>query len=184
MAGYKLLRFMDVISTITRTRRNHKMKTKPPSLLVEESTGTRWSLHPKTCTFGVASEKFLRYLVTRRGIEADPDEISAILNMKSLTCMKEVQMLNERLTVLNRFISRSTDKCMPFFQALKKMESTSAGVKNTKQPSKDWRGIWLYHPYCQSLPWKKCYIFTLPSQSQLWAESWFVKTKASRTVLR
>jgi len=29
-------------------------------------------------------------------------------------------MLNERLAVLNRFISRSMDKCMPFFQALKK----------------------------------------------------------------
>jgi len=51
-------------------------------------------LNPKKCTFGVASGKFLGYLVTRWGIEADPDQIYAILNIRLLTCMKEVQMLN------------------------------------------------------------------------------------------
>ena len=54
------------------------------------------------CTFGVASKKFLGYLVTQRGIEADPDQISAILNMRSPTYIKEVQMLNGRLIALNR----------------------------------------------------------------------------------
>jgi len=34
--------------------------------------------------------------------------------------MKKVQILNGRLAALNRFISQSTDKCMPLFQALKK----------------------------------------------------------------
>jgi len=53
------------------------------------------------CTFRVASEKFLGYLVTRWGIEADPEEISAILNMKLPTGVKEVQMLNGRLIALN-----------------------------------------------------------------------------------
>jgi len=77
-------------------------------------------LNIESCTFGVASGKFLGYLVTQRGIKADPDQISAILNMKSPTHVKEVQMLNGRLAPLNRFISRSTDKCRPFFQALKK----------------------------------------------------------------
>ena len=79
-------------------------------------------LNPEKCTFGVASGKLLGYLVTRRGIEVDPnpDQISAILNRKSHICMKEVQMLNGRLVALNRFISRSTDKCKPFFQASKK----------------------------------------------------------------
>ena len=67
----------------------------------------------------VAFENFLGYLVTQRGIKVDPDQISAILNMKSPTCVKEVQMLNRHLAALNRFISRSTDKCKPFFQVLK-----------------------------------------------------------------
>jgi len=78
-------------------------------------------LNPKKCTFGVASGKFLGSLVTQRGIKADSDQISTILNMKLSTCVKEVQMLNERLAAaLKRFISRSTDKCRVFFQDLKK----------------------------------------------------------------
>ena len=40
--------------------------------------------------------------------------------MKSPTCVKEIQMLNGRLTTVNQIISSSTDKCKPFFQALKK----------------------------------------------------------------
>jgi len=77
-------------------------------------------LNPKKCTFGMTSEKFLRYLVTQWDIEADPDKIFATPNMKSSTCVKEVQMLNGHLAALNRLISRSTDKCKPFFQGLKK----------------------------------------------------------------
>ena len=68
----------------------------------------------------MASRKFLGYLVTQRDIEADPNQIFAILDMQSPTCVKVVQMMNRRLAALNRFISRSTIKCMPFFQTLKK----------------------------------------------------------------
>ena len=77
-------------------------------------------LNPDKCTFEVAFRKFLGYLVTPWGIKVDPDQISAILNMKSPAGAKEVQVLNGRLLALNRFISRSTDKCRPFFLTLKK----------------------------------------------------------------
>jgi len=77
-------------------------------------------LNPDKCTFEVAFRKFLGYLVTPWGIKVDPDQISAILNMKSPAGVKEVQVLNGRLLALNRFISRSTDKCRPLFLALKK----------------------------------------------------------------
>jgi len=42
------------------------------------------------------------------------------MGMESTTCVKKVQMLNGRLITLNRFLSRSTDKCKLFFQAIKK----------------------------------------------------------------
>ena len=35
-------------------------------------------LNPAKCAFGVSSGKFLGYLVTRRGIEANPSQIAAI----------------------------------------------------------------------------------------------------------
>ncbi|CAL9004835.1 unnamed protein product [Prunus brigantina] len=77
-------------------------------------------LNPSKCTFGVSSGQFLGYLVTQRGIEAHPNQIKAILNMKSPAITKEIQSLTGRATALNQFLSRSTDKCRPFFKALKK----------------------------------------------------------------
>uniref|UniRef100_A0A2N9GDQ3 Uncharacterized protein n=1 Tax=Fagus sylvatica TaxID=28930 RepID=A0A2N9GDQ3_FAGSY len=55
-----------------------------------------------------------------RGIEANPDKIKAILEMQPPKTTKEVQRLTGRVAVLNRFMSRSTDKCLPFFKTLKK----------------------------------------------------------------
>ncbi|CAL8153079.1 unnamed protein product [Prunus armeniaca] len=77
-------------------------------------------LNPSKCTFGVSSGRFLGYLVTQRGIEAHPNQIEAILNMKTPATTKEIQSLTGRAAALNRFLSRFTDKCRPFFKALKK----------------------------------------------------------------
>ncbi|CAL9027380.1 unnamed protein product [Prunus brigantina] len=80
----------------------------------------RMKLNPSKCTFGVSSGRFLGYLVTQRGIEAHPRQIKAILEMKSPSTVKEIQSLTGRAAALNRFLSKSTDKCRPFFKALKK----------------------------------------------------------------
>ena len=40
--------------------------------------------------------------------------------MKPSRDVKEVQSLNGKVAVLNRFVSRATDKCLPFFRTLKK----------------------------------------------------------------
>ena len=61
------------------------------------------------CTFGVSLGKFLRYLVTQRGIETDPEKIRAILEMKSPTTLKKIQSLTKQTAALNHFFSRSTD---------------------------------------------------------------------------
>ena len=39
--------------------------------------------------------------------------------MASARIVKEVQKLTERIAALNRFVSRATDKCLPFFKTLK-----------------------------------------------------------------
>ena len=39
-------------------------------------------LNPNKCAFGVSSGKFLGSIVLHRGIEANPDKIQAILDMK------------------------------------------------------------------------------------------------------
>ncbi|XP_065635254.1 uncharacterized protein LOC136069991 [Quercus suber] len=76
-------------------------------------------LNPGKCGFGVASGKFLGFMVSQRGIEANPKKVQAILNMASPKTIKEVQKLIGRIAALNRFVSRATDKCLPFFKTLK-----------------------------------------------------------------
>ena len=77
-------------------------------------------LNPSKCAFGLASGKFLGFMVSHRGIEANPEKIKAILDMKSLQNIKEVQSLTGRVAALNRFVSKAIDKCLPFFRVPKK----------------------------------------------------------------
>lgn len=77
-------------------------------------------LNPQKCVFGVDSGKFLGFMVSHRGIEANPDKVRAILEMPSPQTTKQLQWLTGRLAALNHFVSRSSDKCLPFFKVLKK----------------------------------------------------------------
>ncbi|XP_071920755.1 uncharacterized protein [Coffea arabica] len=83
---------------------------------------SRMKLNPKKCVFGVTSGKFLGYLVSRRGIEANPDKVKAIQDMSPPRNLREVQRLNGRLAALNRFLSQSAEKSLPFFKVLKKSD--------------------------------------------------------------
>ncbi|XP_013617422.1 PREDICTED: uncharacterized protein LOC106323924 [Brassica oleracea var. oleracea] len=76
-------------------------------------------LNPAKCTFGVTSGEFLGYIVTQRGIGANPKQISAIFDLLSPKNSREVQRLTGSIAALNRFISRSTDKCLPFYELLR-----------------------------------------------------------------
>ena len=77
-------------------------------------------LNPAKCVFTVASRKFLGFMVSQQGIEANPDKVKAIIEVKSPKIVKEVQSLIGKVAALNKFVSRATDKCMPFFKVLKK----------------------------------------------------------------
>ena len=83
----------------------------------------RWyntKLNPSKFAFGVSSGKFLRFMVSHRGIEANLDKIQAILNMEPPRNIKEVQSLTGQVAALNRFVFKAIDKCLPFFKVLKK----------------------------------------------------------------
>ena len=77
-------------------------------------------LNPGKCTFGVMVGKFLGFMVSQRGIKANPDKIWAIMEMALPRNVKEVQSLNGKIAALNRFVSRATDECLPFFHTLKR----------------------------------------------------------------
>ena len=77
-------------------------------------------LNTDKCAFRVGAGKFLGYLITKRGIEVNPDQIEAVQRLKPPSNPKEVQVLTGMLAALNQFISRFVDRCQPFYQLLKK----------------------------------------------------------------
>jgi hypothetical protein len=79
-------------------------------------------LNPEKCVFGVKKGKFLGYLVSTKGIEANLSKIKAILQMEPPSTKKGAQQLTGRLASLNRFISRSAERNLPFFEILKSAE--------------------------------------------------------------
>jgi hypothetical protein len=84
------------------------------------------------CVFGVKKGKFLGYLVSTKGIEANPNKIEAILRMEPPNTKKGAQRLAGRLTSLNRFISRSAERNLPFFEILKSTEVFQWGPAQQK----------------------------------------------------
>ena len=77
-------------------------------------------LNPSKCVLGVTAEKFLGFMVSQRGIEVNPEKVRAIMELEPPKKVKAVQSLNEKVAALNRFVSKATDKCLPFFRVLKK----------------------------------------------------------------
>ena len=59
-------------------------------------------LNPSKCVFGVSLGKFLGFMVSLRGVEANPDKIQAILEMTPLKNVKEVQTLNGRVAAFKK----------------------------------------------------------------------------------
>nr|KYP41051.1 Retrotransposable element Tf2 [Cajanus cajan] len=100
-------------------------------------------LNPDKCVFSVSGGKFLGFMLSSRGIEANLDKCQAIIDMRSPSNLKEIQKLAGRLTALSRFLpcmaetSRSilgllkkanrfqwTDECEASFQLFKKCLGT------------------------------------------------------------
>ena len=98
---------LDLVETF-QTLRDHKLK-----------------LNASKCAFGVSSGKFLGYLVTHQRIKVNSDQIVVLQNLKPSRNPKKVQRHIEMTATLNWFISRSVDKCRPFFQFIEEVEGLS-----------------------------------------------------------
>nr|KYP41524.1 Retrovirus-related Pol polyprotein from transposon 17.6 [Cajanus cajan] len=77
-------------------------------------------LNLEKCVFDVQGGKFLGFMITSRGIEANPEKFKAIIQMQSPQMVKEVQRLAGRLVSLSRFIPKLAEKAGPIFTLLRK----------------------------------------------------------------
>ena len=80
-------------------------------------------LNPKKFVFGVTSGKLLGFIVSRCGIDIDPQKVKTIIDMPTPKTLKQLHTLQGKLQSIRRFISQLTDKCHPFTHLLKKGQS-------------------------------------------------------------
>ena len=80
-------------------------------------------LNPEKCVFGVLARKLLGFLVSERGIEANPEKIKAIERMRKPARLRDVQKFIGCLASINRFLSRLGERVLPLYQLMKKTKS-------------------------------------------------------------
>ncbi|WKA11240.1 hypothetical protein VitviT2T_028762 [Vitis vinifera] len=80
--------------------------------------------HPKKCTFRVTYGKLLGYMVSERGIEANPYKIRAILDMLAPRTKRKIRDFLCRLQYISRFIARLIAIYLPIFRLLRKSQPT------------------------------------------------------------
>jgi hypothetical protein len=117
--GKNVLTYVDDI-IVKSTKQEHHIADLHETFANFRQAGLK--LNPEKCVFGVKKGKFLGCLVSTKGIEANPNKIEAILRMEPPKTKKEAQRLAGRLASLNRFISRSAERNLPFFEILKSAE--------------------------------------------------------------
>jgi hypothetical protein len=74
------------------------------------------------CSFSVSAGQLLGFMVSARGIEANPEKIQAILTMGKPTKLHDVQKLAGRVAALSRFVARLGEKGLPFYALMKKSD--------------------------------------------------------------
>jgi hypothetical protein len=114
--GRNIFTYVDDIVVASRTKEDHLVDLAETFANMRDA---RLRLNPEKCVFGVRQGKILGYLVSHRGIEANPTKIQAIINMTPPQSARDVQRLTGGLAALNRFISKSTERSLPFLKTLR-----------------------------------------------------------------
>ncbi|CAL8994056.1 unnamed protein product [Prunus brigantina] len=99
LIGTSMEVYVDDMLVKSRTANDHLRNL---SLMFGKLKQYNMCLNPSKCAFGVSSGKFL-----------------ALIDMQVPRTKREVQSLTGRVAALAHFISKATDRCAPFFKALK-----------------------------------------------------------------
>jgi hypothetical protein len=124
--GQNVLAYVDDI-VVKSTRRSQHIEDLRETFDNLRRAGLK--LNPEKCVFGVQSGRLLGFLVSKRGIEVDPQKIQAILDMKPPHNRKQAQRLTGRLAALNRFIAKSAERSLPLFKVLKSSDPFKWGAE-------------------------------------------------------
>ena len=124
-----IIAYVDEVVVMSRDKEDH-IKDLQETFANLKSTGLRLNL--EKCLFGVSKGKILGYIISSEGIRANPDKTKAIMSMAEPLNKKEVQKLTGRIAALNRFISRSAERSLPFFKVLRGGDKTEWGPEQSE----------------------------------------------------
>jgi hypothetical protein len=79
-------------------------------------------LNPEKCIFGVPRGMLLGFVMLERGIVANPDKISAIVDMGPIKNLKGVQRVTGCLAALSHFIAQLGERSLPLYKLMKKSD--------------------------------------------------------------
>jgi hypothetical protein len=106
------------------------LKTKNGSYLVHDLCETitnlrayHLRLNPEKCVFRVVAGKFLGFIVSYQGIEANPAKIQALARLEVPAELKHVQKLAGCVAALSRFILWLKEKALPLYRLLKQTKN-------------------------------------------------------------
>jgi hypothetical protein len=114
--GRNIFTYVDDIVVASKNKEDHLTDLTETFVNMRDA---RLRLNPEKCVFGVRQGKILGYLVSHRGIEANPTKIQAIINMTPPQSARDIQRVTGRLAALNRFISKSAERSLPFLKTLR-----------------------------------------------------------------
>ena len=157
--------YIDDIVVKSKTRGEHALHLQEVFHLVRKYG---MKLNPSKCAFGVSVDKFLRFMVSQKGIAVSPDQVKAVMETPPPRSKKKLQRLTGKFVVLGRFIARFTDELRPFFLAIQKAgaKGWTDGCQNTFEKIKHYP---MQPPILtRPLPGEKLYMYLVVSE---WAIS-------------
>lgn len=90
--------------------------------ILESDKRYNMNLNLVKCSFNIQEGKYMRFMLTKRGIEVNEEKFQSIINMRSPSNIKKVQPLTRWLATLALFFSYIGDKMFYFFDTLKRKE--------------------------------------------------------------
>ena len=117
MLHKKLERYVDDFVVKSKKMADHLQDLR---LIFKRLRRCQLKMNPLKCTFGVASGKFLGFIIHHRGIEIDQSKIKAIQEMPEPKNLRELRGLQGCLAYIRRFISNLAGRCHPFSHLMKK----------------------------------------------------------------
>jgi hypothetical protein len=127
--GRNGLSYVDDIVVVSKKKENYMSDLAETFINMWQA---KLMLNLEKCVFGVTRGKLLRCRISMKGIEANPDKIRAITQMQPPQSRKDVHKLTCQIALLNRFILKLAEHCLPYFTVLRGSAKIEWGAEQQK----------------------------------------------------